>query len=35
MSVLDQAYAAMTSGGEAEGLAFWHALADAELFLML
>lgn len=35
MTVLDMAHAAMTDGGEAEALAFWRALADAELFLVL
>lgn len=35
MTVLDQAYAALQSGGEAEALVFWHALADVELFLVL
>ena len=35
MTVLDDLYAAMQVGGEAQALAFWHALADAELFLVL
>ncbi len=35
MTVLDMAHQAMTDGGEAEALAFWRALADAELFLVL
>lgn len=35
MTVLDAAHAAMTAGGEAAALAFWRALADAELFLVL
>ena len=35
MTELDAAHAAMEAGGEAEGLAFWHAFADAELFLVL
>lgn len=35
MSGLDAAHAAMVAGGEAEALAFWRMLADAELFLVL
>jgi hypothetical protein len=39
MTILDQAHAAMQAdaakGDEAGALAFWHALADAELFLVL
>lgn len=35
MSELDDLHGAMARGGEAEGLAFWRALADAELFLLL
>ena len=35
ISELDRAYGAMQAGGEAEGLAFYRALADAELFLLL
>jgi SseB protein N-terminal domain len=35
MSVLDGLHAAMQAGGEAEGRAFFRALADAELFLLL
>lgn len=35
MTALDRAYAAMQRGGEPEALAFWHILADAELFLVL
>ena len=34
-SDLDRAHAAMAVGGEAAGLAFYRALADAELFLLL
>lgn len=35
MTILDQTHAAMEAGGEAEALAFWRSLADAELFLVL
>ena len=35
MSELDRAHAALQDGGEAEGMAFYRALADAELFLLL
>lgn len=34
-SDLDRAYQALQDGGEAEGLAFYRALADVELFLLL
>ncbi len=34
-SKLDSANAALMAGGEAEGLAFYHLLADADLFLLL
>ena len=32
---LDRTHAAMTAGGDAEGMAFYRALADAELFILL
>ena len=32
---LDRAHAAMTAGGDAEGMAFYRTLADAELFVVL
>jgi hypothetical protein len=35
MTELDQRYAALLSGGDAEGMAFYRALADAELFVLL
>ncbi len=35
MTVLDQTYAGLLAGGDAEGMAFYRALADAELFLLL
>lgn len=35
ISELDALHAAMQAGGEAEGLAFYRALADAELFVLL
>lgn len=35
MTELDALHAAMQAGDEAEGLAFWRAFADAELFLLL
>ena len=35
MTDLDRLHAAMTVGGDAEGMAFYRALSDAELFLML
>lgn len=35
MTELDQKYAALMSGGDAEGMAFYRALADAELFVLL
>ena len=34
-SELDRAHAAMQTGGDAEGMAFYRVLADAELFLLL
>ena len=34
-SMLDRAHAAMLVGGDAEGMAFYRALADAELFVVL
>lgn len=35
MTVLDDRYAALLAGGDAEGMAFYRALADAELFVLL
>lgn len=35
MTDLDRLYAALQTGGDAEGMAFYRALADAELFLLL
>ena len=35
MTELDARYAALLSGGDAEGMAFYRALADAELFVLL
>jgi SseB protein N-terminal domain len=35
MTELDRLYAAMQAGGDADGLAFYRALADAELFVLL
>ena len=35
MTELDQRYAALLTGGDAEGMAFYRALADAELFILL
>jgi hypothetical protein len=35
MTELDVKYAALMSGGDAEGMAFYRALADAELFVLL
>ena len=35
MSLLDDLHGAMERGGDAEGLAFYRALVDAELFLLL
>ena len=35
MSLLDDLHAAMVAGGEAKGMEFYRALADAELFLLL
>ncbi len=35
MTELDRLYAAMQAGGDSDGLAFYRALADAELFLLL
>ena len=35
MSHLDDLYAALQTGGDAEGMAFYRALADAELFVLL
>ena len=35
MTELDQRYAALLSGGDAEGMAFYRALADAEWFVLL
>ena len=35
MTVLDDLHAAMVAGGDVDGLAFYRALADAELFLLL
>lgn len=35
MTTLDEAHAAMEAGGEAERLAFYAALADCQLFLLL
>ena len=34
-TALDQAHAAMRTGGEAEALTFYRLLADATLFLLL
>ncbi len=34
-TVLDAAYAALLAGGEAEAMAFYRSLADAELFVLL
>ena len=35
MTELDDRYAALLTGGDAEGMAFYRALADAELFVLL
>ncbi|MEO6298179.1 MAG: SseB family protein [Paracoccaceae bacterium] len=35
MTVLDDLHAGLQHGGDAEGMAFYRALADAELFLLL
>lgn len=35
MTDLDRLYAAMQTGGDGDGMAFYRALADAELFLLL